>query len=591
MTLQPGDGVNRVPAEAPLPVRRHVRQPGRERRDQRHGHASRSAARPKPITVTQARQPDQGRHATPRSRSRSAQAPPTAARRRDRRSRSSQVPGEQKTDNNTQTYTVLFTLARSGASGAPCSLEVVDARTAGHRRARRLRASRWSALVVAVVALVRLRRAARRPARAARRGPAERPRRARRAPRARSSASLHAYVGDVAARLDGRLGTAEDRLDGAIAYRGLVRYDAYNEMSGRQSCSIALLDAAQSGIVLSSIHHRDQARLYAKHVVDGEAEFELSPEEAEAVRLALAGEPPPEPPPAAMTRSATSARRGRSRTRRCWRRARAAGAEARAVRRPSARRSSPPQAGEVDAALVPIENSLEGGVNATLDTLAFDAPARAHRRRGGAPDLATPDRARPASALDATSRPSSRTRRPLAQCRRFLRRAAARPARRWPRPRRPRRSARVAEADAPRRRDRHRAPPPSSTAARCCARASRTSTATRRASSGSRRRRTAGRCAGAAGAGDAGRRRSSSTAPATPRPAGSCAACRSSRSAGINLARIESRPLKRRLGHYLFLVDLEGREGDPEVAEAMSALRADRGEPRIWGSTSGLAAR
>jgi hypothetical protein len=109
--------------------------------------------------------------------------------------------------------------------------------------------------------------------------------------------SLHAYVGDVAARLDGRLGTAEDRLDGAIAYRGLVRFDAYNEMSGRQSCSIALLDATQSGIVLSSIHHRDQARLYVKHLTEGRPEFELSPEEAEAVRVALAGEPPPDPPP------------------------------------------------------------------------------------------------------------------------------------------------------------------------------------------------------------------------------------------------------------------------------------------------------
>jgi hypothetical protein len=109
--------------------------------------------------------------------------------------------------------------------------------------------------------------------------------------------SLHAYVGEIAARLDGRLGTAEDRLDGAIAYRGLVRFDAYNEMSGRQSCSIALLDATQSGIVLSSIHHRDQARLYVKHLTAGRPEFELSPEEAEAVRVALAGEPPPEPPP------------------------------------------------------------------------------------------------------------------------------------------------------------------------------------------------------------------------------------------------------------------------------------------------------
>jgi hypothetical protein len=61
-------------------------------------------------------------------------------------------------------------------------------------------------------------------------------------------------------------------------------------MSGRQSTSIALLDAHRTGLVLSSIHHRDQARLYAKQILNGEPEFELSPEENEAVRLAFAGE-------------------------------------------------------------------------------------------------------------------------------------------------------------------------------------------------------------------------------------------------------------------------------------------------------------
>jgi hypothetical protein len=101
--------------------------------------------------------------------------------------------------------------------------------------------------------------------------------------------ALHDYVADVAARLDGRMGTAEQRLDGAISYSSLVRYDAYGEMSGRQSMSIALLDDTQSGIVLSSIHHRDQARLYAKQIHRGRGELELSPEEAEAVTLALQG--------------------------------------------------------------------------------------------------------------------------------------------------------------------------------------------------------------------------------------------------------------------------------------------------------------
>lgn len=102
---------------------------------------------------------------------------------------------------------------------------------------------------------------------------------------------LHDYVEDAAARLHERMAVAEARLDGAIAYRALVRYDAYGEMSGHQSTSIALLDARRNGVVLSSILHRDQARLYAKRVEDGRGELELSPEEQEAVQLALAGDP------------------------------------------------------------------------------------------------------------------------------------------------------------------------------------------------------------------------------------------------------------------------------------------------------------
>jgi len=102
---------------------------------------------------------------------------------------------------------------------------------------------------------------------------------------------LHEYVEDAAARLHARMTAAEERLDGAVAYRALVRYDAYGEMSGHQSTSIALLDARRNGVVLSSILHREQARLYAKRVEGGAGELELSPEEQEAVRLALESAP------------------------------------------------------------------------------------------------------------------------------------------------------------------------------------------------------------------------------------------------------------------------------------------------------------
>ncbi len=98
---------------------------------------------------------------------------------------------------------------------------------------------------------------------------------------------LREYVGEVATRLEQRLTDAEAGVQGAISHRALVRYDAYNELSGRQSMSIALLDGTRSGVVLTCIHHRDQARFYAKQVHQGQSELELSPEEAEAMRVAL----------------------------------------------------------------------------------------------------------------------------------------------------------------------------------------------------------------------------------------------------------------------------------------------------------------
>ncbi len=98
--------------------------------------------------------------------------------------------------------------------------------------------------------------------------------------------ALGAHVAEAEEALQRRLGEVEDSLLGAISNRALVHYDAYNELSGRQSMSIALLDGTRSGIVISCIHHRDQARVYAKRVRRGEGDVELSPEEAEAVRLA-----------------------------------------------------------------------------------------------------------------------------------------------------------------------------------------------------------------------------------------------------------------------------------------------------------------
>lgn len=93
----------------------------------------------------------------------------------------------------------------------------------------------------------------------------------------------------AAADLSGRIDDAEQRLQTVVSRTAVIRYDAYNEMTGRQSSSIALLDDSATGIVLSSILHREQARFYAKWVVEGKSELDLSPEEQEAIAEAMSG--------------------------------------------------------------------------------------------------------------------------------------------------------------------------------------------------------------------------------------------------------------------------------------------------------------
>ena len=102
---------------------------------------------------------------------------------------------------------------------------------------------------------------------------------------------LRDWVEEVASGLEGRVSGAEHRMDGCISHTSVIRYDAMNELSGQQSSTVALLDERQTGVVISSILHRDQARLYVKRVQDGNPEYELSPEEQQAVDAAMAGTP------------------------------------------------------------------------------------------------------------------------------------------------------------------------------------------------------------------------------------------------------------------------------------------------------------
>ena len=69
----------------------------------------------------------------------------------------------------------------------------------------------------------------------------------------------------------------------ALRHLALVRYDAFGDMGGHLSWSLALLDDAGHGVVLTSIHGRSDSRTYAKSITGWSCEQQLSPEEQEAI--------------------------------------------------------------------------------------------------------------------------------------------------------------------------------------------------------------------------------------------------------------------------------------------------------------------
>ena len=103
--------------------------------------------------------------------------------------------------------------------------------------------------------------------------------------------SLQARIDDVHRAVDevaAALSRLDSRIDGCLSHTSIVRYDAYEDAGGHQSASLAFLDAARSGIVVSAIQGRDYARIYVKELDRGRATVALSPEEAEAVERAMA---------------------------------------------------------------------------------------------------------------------------------------------------------------------------------------------------------------------------------------------------------------------------------------------------------------
>jgi hypothetical protein len=97
--------------------------------------------------------------------------------------------------------------------------------------------------------------------------------------------SLRGYVDQVRAEALSAVGSEESAA--VLRHVALVRYDAFADMAGRMSFSLALLDDRGNGVALSALAGHTDTRVYAKGIAAGVGESELTPEERQAVAAAL----------------------------------------------------------------------------------------------------------------------------------------------------------------------------------------------------------------------------------------------------------------------------------------------------------------
>jgi hypothetical protein len=102
----------------------------------------------------------------------------------------------------------------------------------------------------------------------------------------RGNAEIQALRGELS-RARGDLDRARSELADALRHVAVVRYDAFGDMGGRMSFTAALLDDSGDGLVITSINGRTESRAYAKGVKEGGSDQSLSPEEVQAIGLAL----------------------------------------------------------------------------------------------------------------------------------------------------------------------------------------------------------------------------------------------------------------------------------------------------------------
>lgn len=86
-----------------------------------------------------------------------------------------------------------------------------------------------------------------------------------------------------------RLDWLEENGKDHIQKVGIVRFNPFRELGGDHSFSLAILDAYNSGVVITSLHTRDRTRVYMKDIKKGKSASELSKEEEKALAIAEKG--------------------------------------------------------------------------------------------------------------------------------------------------------------------------------------------------------------------------------------------------------------------------------------------------------------
>lgn len=101
--------------------------------------------------------------------------------------------------------------------------------------------------------------------------------------------ALARQLAEARGQLDAAAASLGEHADQALRRVAVVRFDAFADLGGRLSFSVAILDGTGNGITLTSIAGRAETRVYAKPITAGGSDEELSPEERQAVTAALRG--------------------------------------------------------------------------------------------------------------------------------------------------------------------------------------------------------------------------------------------------------------------------------------------------------------